>query len=73
MAREAAVVRERAGALLEHPGLYERLSAEDNLDFYGRVWRMPGAARRARIEELLSHLGPVGSARASWSASGAAA
>ena len=57
VARDAAFVRERAGALLEHPGLYERLSAEDNLDFYGRVWQMPGAARRARIEELLSHLG----------------
>ena len=57
VARDAAFVRERAGALLEHPGLYERLSAEDNLDFYGRVWQMPGAARRARIKELLSHLG----------------
>ena len=55
--RDASSARERAGALLEHPGLYERLSAEDNLDFYGRVWRMPGAARRARIEELLTHLG----------------
>ncbi|MBA2245019.1 MAG: ABC transporter ATP-binding protein [Gemmatimonadetes bacterium] len=50
-------IRERAGALLEHPGIYERLSAEDNLEFYGRVWRMPAAERRARIRELLSHFG----------------
>ncbi len=34
-------VRSRSGALLEHTGLYEQLSAEDNLEFYGRVWRMP--------------------------------
>lgn len=50
-------IRERTGALLEHPGIYERLSAEDNLEFYGRVWRMPAAERRARIRELLSHFG----------------
>ncbi len=57
VARESAAVRERSGALLEHPGLYERLSAEDNLDFYGRVWGMRPDARAARIRELLSHLG----------------
>ena len=50
-------VRARTGALLEHTGLYEQLSAEDNLEFYGRVWRMPAAERRARIEELLCHMG----------------
>jgi ABC-2 type transport system ATP-binding protein len=49
-------IRERAGALLEHPGLYERLSAEDNLAFYGRVWRMPAGERQARIKELLEPL-----------------
>lgn len=50
-------VRARTGALLEHTGLYEQLSAEENLEFYGRVWRMSAAERRARIEELLSHMG----------------
>ncbi|MHB1007560.1 MAG: ABC transporter ATP-binding protein [Chloroflexota bacterium] len=53
----ADAVRERSGALLEHPGIYERLSAVDNLDFYGRVWHLPAAARQERIRELLSHLG----------------
>ena len=57
VAREAAAIREKSGALLEHPGLYERMSAEDNLDFYGRVWRMPATSRRARIQELMTHLG----------------
>lgn len=50
-------IRERCGALLEHTGLYERLSAEDNLDFYGRVWHIPAADRQARIHELLDGVG----------------
>ena len=50
-------IRERAGALLEHAGLYERLSAEDNLEFHGRICRLPRTERRERINELLTHLG----------------
>jgi len=50
-------IRSCTGALLEHSGLYERLSAADNLEFYGRVWRLPRSERRARIEQLLSALG----------------
>ncbi len=49
-------IRLQTGALLEHTGLYERLSAEDNLDFYGQVWRLPAGERRARIKELLTDL-----------------
>ncbi len=52
---QAAAIRERTGALLEHTGLYERLSAEDNLEFYGRVARIPTRERQARIQELLTH------------------
>lgn len=53
---QADLIRQKCGALLEHSGLYERLSAEDNLEFYGRVWHLPAADRQARIKELLSHL-----------------
>jgi ABC-2 type transport system ATP-binding protein len=49
-------IRAQTGALLEFSGLYERLSAETNLDFYGRVYQMSAAQRRARIKELLTHL-----------------
>ncbi|MBW4663871.1 MAG: ABC transporter ATP-binding protein [Chroococcus sp. CMT-3BRIN-NPC107] len=55
--RQANSIRRRTGALLEHPGLYERLSAIDNLEFYGRAWRLPTLHRRSRIKELLSNLG----------------
>jgi ABC-2 type transport system ATP-binding protein len=54
---QAAEVRARTGALLEHSGLYEQLTAADNLEFYGRVYRMPAAERQARIKELLTDIG----------------
>src|SRR5512143_3678316 len=47
-------VRRRTGAVLEHTGVYEQLSAEENLEFYGRAWRIPAEVRRARVRELLS-------------------
>jgi ABC-2 type transport system ATP-binding protein len=50
-------IRERSGALLEQNGLYERLSAEDNLEFYGRVAKIPTSKRRERIKELLEMFG----------------
>lgn len=55
--RDGDRIRERAGALLEHHGLYERLTAAQNLDFAGRIWRMPAAERRARMRELLEQFG----------------
>jgi len=50
-------IRRLTGALLEHPGLYERLTAEENLDLVGRIWHTPYSKRKARIEALLAHLG----------------
>jgi ABC-2 type transport system ATP-binding protein len=53
---QADEIRRKSGALLEFSGLYERLSAEDNLDLYGRIYRMSALERKARAKELLSHL-----------------
>lgn len=53
---EAAKIREQTGALLEHTGLYERLTAEDNLDFYGRVYHLPAIQRQTRTRELLENM-----------------
>jgi ABC-2 type transport system ATP-binding protein len=55
--RQAGDIRQRTGALLEHPGLYERLSAQENLEFYARVWNLTPADRDARVKELLTHMG----------------
>ncbi len=57
VATQSDSIRERTGALLEHDGLYKRLTAEQNLDFWGRVWRIPRAERRRRMETLLTRLG----------------
>jgi ABC-2 type transport system ATP-binding protein len=49
-------IRHLSGALLEHHGLYERMSAEDNLEFYARAWHIPAEQKRRRIQELLQSL-----------------
>jgi ABC-2 type transport system ATP-binding protein len=54
--KDGQKVRENCGALLEHTGLYERLTAEDNLDFYGRVWHLSSQERKTRIKELLEKM-----------------
>ncbi len=53
---QADQIRTSAGALLEHSGLYERLSAEDNLELFARIWSLSQTDRSARIKELLVHL-----------------
>lgn len=54
---QADQIRLNCGALLEHAGLYERLSAEDNLDLFGRIWHIPSAERQQRIQSLLEKMG----------------
>ena len=54
---QASEARSQAGALLEFSGVYERLSAMDNLELFGRIWKMPASDRRARSKELLEHMG----------------
>ena len=55
--KEGDKVRENCGALLEHTGLYERLTAEENLDFYARVFHLPSNERKTRVKELLTNIG----------------
>ena len=54
---EADKIRAMTGALLEHTGIYEQMSAEDNLEFYGRAFHMTALEREKRIQELLSRMG----------------
>jgi len=54
---EADRIRERSGAVLDFCSLYDHLSALENLEFYGRIWRISATDRRARARELLGRLG----------------
>lgn len=49
-------VRGNAGLLPESPGLYESLSAAQNLEFHARMHGIPVAERKARIDRLLERL-----------------
>ena len=50
-------IRTGCGALLEHPGVWDRLSGEENLEFMGRAYRLSAADHRARARELLTQMG----------------
>ncbi|MBN1660309.1 MAG: ABC transporter ATP-binding protein [Anaerolineae bacterium] len=54
---QAQEIRTRTGALLEHDGIYEHLSAADNLEFYARIWHLSDSERQARIKALLGEMG----------------
>jgi len=47
-------IRERSGVLLESDGLYLRLTARQNLDYFARISGLDSGSRAARIEELLT-------------------
>jgi ABC-2 type transport system ATP-binding protein len=52
-----AKVRAAVGVLTEQHGLYGRMAADEYLDFFGRLYRMPEVVRRQRIDELLVRFG----------------
>ena len=51
--REPESVRTRVGILTETPGLYDKLSAAANLEFFGRLYGLDAALRAERIEHYL--------------------
>src|SRR4051812_49885932 len=50
-------VRRRIGYLPENPYFYDHLTAEELLDYYGRLFGMPSGDRRQRISRTLDRLG----------------
>ena len=53
----ATAVKSRIGYLPEESYLYPHLTPLETLTFYARLFRLPGAVARARIEELLDMIG----------------
>ncbi len=56
-ARQGAALRARTGVLTENPSLEERLSAEQNLVFFGRMYGVPRPVLGTRVPALLEELG----------------
>ncbi len=50
-------VRRQTGVLTETPALYERLSARDNLLFFGALYGVPQADLPRRVDDLLERFG----------------
>lgn len=48
-------LRTKVGVLLEHDGLYERISAYENLDYYAQLYGVSN--RKEKIENLLEFVG----------------
>jgi ABC-type multidrug transport system ATPase subunit len=57
--KEPQKVRESVGVLTEHHGLYNRMNAEEYLDFYARLYDMDAPVRKSRIDFLLQEFGLI--------------
>ena len=55
--------RQRIGYLPENPSFYDYLTAEELLDYFGRLFGYAGADRRRRVAALLDRVGIDGASR----------
>ncbi|TMG43057.1 MAG: ATP-binding cassette domain-containing protein, partial [Chloroflexi bacterium] len=53
VAHDPGAVRSRIGLVFQDPSLDDQLTARENLELHGRIYGVPGALRRQRIDELL--------------------
>ncbi len=53
-ATQGELVRKQTGVLTETPSHYERLSARENLEFFGTLTEIPAAELPRRVDEMLT-------------------
>ncbi|HVV97755.1 MAG TPA: ATP-binding cassette domain-containing protein [Rhodanobacteraceae bacterium] len=56
VARDAASVRRRLGVLPDARGLYKRMTARENIDYFARLQGLDAATARARADGLIEAL-----------------
>lgn len=66
LADNQRLAREEVGALLDHQGLYARLSAREHLAYFGRLRGLTSTALAQRVSDVLATLGlePIADRRA---------
>lgn len=52
-ATKGEAIRHKTGVLTETPALYERLSAYENLQFFGTLQEIPNSQLKQRVDEML--------------------
>ncbi len=57
LGRDDARIRASVGILTEHPGLYERLSAADNLRFFASLYGLDPRTAEAQVDRFLRLMG----------------
>jgi ABC-2 type transport system ATP-binding protein len=57
LGRDNAQIRSLTGILTESPGLHDRLTARQNLTYYGRLYGLTDAALRAAVDRYLAVVG----------------
>lgn len=62
IAREGERVKQHIGYMSQRFALYEDLTVRENLEFYAGIYQVTGAARRARLDELITMAGLEGRA-----------
>lgn len=57
MPQEAAAVRSQIGLVSHKSLVYDNLTARENLMFFGRMYNLPKAELRTRVDDLLKQVG----------------
>jgi sodium transport system ATP-binding protein len=52
--------RRRVGGMLDHNGLYDRLTARENIEYFGRLHGLSGTLLTQRVDAVLHELGLQG-------------
>jgi ABC-2 type transport system ATP-binding protein len=57
LGRDDARIRASVGILTEHPGMYERLTARENLEFFAALYGLDRVTTRSQVERYLRLMG----------------
>lgn len=63
VAADAESIKRTVGYMPQRFSLYGDLTAEENLDFFAGIYRLPGPERRRRVTETLARVGLAGRRR----------